>query len=158
MFWLPPVLFSTTNGWLHMAWRFCASVRAIVSGDPPGGSGTTMRTARSGYPWAREASEKAAASSPMIQRFTAPPPMTKAQFTYLARTGIRCPFAHFTGRGGFHALQENAHRIGAAGACGSVVGPGHERRQGHGGCGLQHLPSAYGAHRHGIRRARLEDG
>src|SRR5260370_30140672 len=104
MFWLPPVLFSTTTGWFQVAWRFCASVRAMVSGDPPGGSGTTSRTARSGYPWARDASEKAAASSPTIQRFTFPSSDGEGAVYLLARTGIRCPSAHFTGRGGWSML------------------------------------------------------
>src|SRR5258708_7193707 len=79
MFWLPPVLFSTTTGWFQLVCRLCASARAMVSGDPPGGSGTTMRTARSGNPWADATNEKSATSAPLIapisQRFTFPPPM-----------------------------------------------------------------------------------
>src|SRR5712691_7545522 len=48
MFWLPPVRFSTTSGWDQTACNPCDSTRAMVSGEPPGGSGTMMRIGRSG--------------------------------------------------------------------------------------------------------------
>src|SRR6185295_9064829 len=48
MFWLPPVRFSTTTGCDHAAGSAWASVRASVSGEPPGGSGTMIRIGRSG--------------------------------------------------------------------------------------------------------------
>src|SRR2546426_759439 len=75
MFWLPPVLFSTTTGWFQLAWRFCASTRAMVSGEPPGGSGTTMRTGRSGKLCASAPTEKSATSAAASQRFTFSPRM-----------------------------------------------------------------------------------
>src|SRR3989454_3983611 len=75
MFWLPPVLFSTTIGWFQLAWRFCASTRAMVSGEPPGGSGTTMRTGRSGKLCASAPTENSATSAAASQRFTFSPRM-----------------------------------------------------------------------------------
>src|SRR5262245_14984087 len=53
MFWLPPVRFSTTTGWFQAPCRPWASARAMVSGDPPGVSGTMIRIGRSGKPCAR---------------------------------------------------------------------------------------------------------
>src|SRR6185312_2634403 len=50
MFWLPPGRFSTTTGCGQTPCRPCAIARAIVSGEPPGVSGTMMRTGRSGKP------------------------------------------------------------------------------------------------------------
>src|SRR3982751_2183387 len=72
MFWLPPVRFSTTTGCFHVSWRFCASVRAMVSGEPPGGSGTMIFTGRSGKVCAIAADANTAASR-ASQRFTFPP-------------------------------------------------------------------------------------
>src|SRR5688572_3450972 len=63
MFWLPPVRFSTTTGCGQTPCRPCASVRAMVSGEPPGGSGTMIRTGRSGKPWA-SASVEISATNP----------------------------------------------------------------------------------------------
>src|SRR5687768_12717213 len=48
MFWLPPVRFSTTAGWLQAPCRPWAMARAMVSGEPPGVSGTMILTGRSG--------------------------------------------------------------------------------------------------------------
>src|SRR5215210_4769931 len=73
MFWLPPVRFSTTTGCFQVSCRFAASVRAIVSGEPPGGSGTMIFNARSGNPWAKVTEETSAAAAATIQRFTFPP-------------------------------------------------------------------------------------
>src|SRR5882762_4210901 len=72
MFWLPPGLFSTTTGCDQVPCRSWAMARAIVSGEPPGVSGTMMRTGRSGN-WASAASGRTAISAPASQRFTFPP-------------------------------------------------------------------------------------
>src|SRR5687768_10448919 len=47
-----PGLFSTTNGCANDFEKSAASTRATMSVPPPGGEGTTMRTARVGYSWA----------------------------------------------------------------------------------------------------------
>src|SRR6185295_8102486 len=62
MFWLPPVRFSTMTGCDQAAWSAGDSTRAMVSGEPPGGSGTTILIGRSGKPCAA-ATEVAAASA-----------------------------------------------------------------------------------------------
>ena len=83
MFWLPPVRFSTTTGCFHVSCRCDARVRAIVSGEPPGGSGTTIRSGRSGY-WAAAQHDASASAAPISQRFTFPPVCGRRQFTYSA--------------------------------------------------------------------------
>src|SRR5215510_424203 len=50
MFWLPPGRFSTTTGCGQTPCRPWAIARAMVSGDPPGVSGTMIRIGRSGKP------------------------------------------------------------------------------------------------------------
>src|SRR5688572_14273176 len=62
MFWLPPVRFSTTTGCGQTPCRFWASARAMVSGEPPGVSGTMILTGRSGKPCAAANAEKIAIS------------------------------------------------------------------------------------------------
>src|SRR5205823_1145198 len=96
MFWLPPVLFSTTTGCFHASCRYCASVRAMVSGEPPGGSGTMIFSARSGKPCASAANESTAASIPAIHRFTFPSSRSEGAVYLLARSGIAWSPAHFT--------------------------------------------------------------
>jgi hypothetical protein len=72
MFWLPPGRFSTTTGCGHTPCSPWAMARAMVSGEPPGVSGTMIRTGRSGYacaPAAVQAKARIAARS----SFTSPP-------------------------------------------------------------------------------------
>src|SRR5688500_5276497 len=68
MFWLPPVRFSTTTGWLHTPCNPCASARAMVSGEPPGVSGTMILTGRSGKP-CDSASVENSATKPLSSHF-----------------------------------------------------------------------------------------
>src|SRR6185503_9996844 len=62
MFWLPPVRFSTTTGWVQTPDSAWAMARAMVSGEPPGVSGTTILTGRSGNPCAAANAENSVAS------------------------------------------------------------------------------------------------
>src|SRR5687768_13009551 len=60
MFWLPPVRFSTTAGCVQTPCKPWASARAMVSGEPPGVSGTMILTGRSGKLCAAAIVEKSA--------------------------------------------------------------------------------------------------
>jgi hypothetical protein len=62
---LAPGLLSITKLWPSDSCSFAATVRAVMSEEPPGVKGTTMLTVRSGYCWASapmETSRPAAAS------------------------------------------------------------------------------------------------
>src|SRR5436190_20403848 len=76
---LPPApgLFSTTTVWPHTSCRRLPTRRAVVSVEPPGVNGTTMRTVLAGQPapFAREdmiagAAMPAAASETKRRRFS----------------------------------------------------------------------------------------
>src|SRR6185436_7719405 len=86
MFWLPPVRFSTTTGWLQTPDSPWAMARAIVSGEPPGVSGTMILTGRSGKPCAAANAEKSAAREASSHLFMLSPPcsISRRQFTYSA--------------------------------------------------------------------------
>ena len=60
---LAPGRFSITTGWPQSSLIFCPVRRAMMSAGPPGGNGTTMRTARLGKPLASWAAAEAAAAS-----------------------------------------------------------------------------------------------
>jgi hypothetical protein len=68
---LPPApgLFSITTVWPHTSCRRLPTRRAVMSVEPPGGNGTTMRTFLSGQfaPSAREASMDGAAMAAAVR-------------------------------------------------------------------------------------------
>src|SRR5438067_9630077 len=96
MFWLPPVRFSTTTGWFQLAGRFCASVRAMVSGEPPGGSGTMIFSGRSGNVCAAATEAISAASAATSQRFTISSSMLRRPVYLLTGAAYDRFSAHFT--------------------------------------------------------------
>ena len=83
MFWLPPGRFSTTTGCVQTPCSPAAMARAMVSGEPPGVSGTMIRTGRSGKPWADASAEKSAINPASSHLILNPPParFRAAQFT-----------------------------------------------------------------------------
>src|SRR3954462_15178293 len=87
MFWLPPVRFSTTTGWLHTEPKPCAMLRAMVSGEPPGVSGTMIFTGRSGNPWARPTDEKRNRRRPASQWAIGESPMVARQHAHRSANG-----------------------------------------------------------------------
>src|SRR5580765_1188865 len=70
-----PGRFSTTNCWPSAAVHFAASMRASVSGLPPGASPTRTRTGFCGHACAPAAPDHTAATSPnnSTRRFIRPP-------------------------------------------------------------------------------------
>src|SRR6185437_722703 len=60
---LAPALFSITNGWPVLSSMYLPTRRAVMSPEPPGANGTTMRTALVGQVSARAAARRGAARS-----------------------------------------------------------------------------------------------
>src|SRR5438046_4574156 len=89
MFWLPPGRFSTTTGWDQMPCRPSATARAMVSGDPPGVSGTMIRIARSGKPCAAAIDAATASAAQTIDRANTIGPLPVVPPSSLPRAG-RC--------------------------------------------------------------------
>src|SRR5512145_2233098 len=81
MFWLPPVRFSTTTGCGHTPCSPWESVRAMVSGEPPGGRGTMIRTGRSGKAWESATVEKSATNPASSHLVMEPPPLAISRRT-----------------------------------------------------------------------------
>src|SRR5690349_9834272 len=74
-----PGRFSTTNCWPRAAVHFAASIRASVSGLPPGASPTRTRTGFCGQAWGIAAPDQAVAMSDRksAKRFISPPNRSK---------------------------------------------------------------------------------
>src|SRR3989441_889592 len=89
MFWLPPGRFSTTTGWDQMFCRPCATARAMVSGEPPGVSGTMIRIGRSGKPCAAAIDAATASAAQTIDRANTIGPLPVVPPSSLPRAG-RC--------------------------------------------------------------------
>src|SRR6185295_4102075 len=87
MFWLPPVRFSTTTGWVQTPDSPWAMARAIVSGEPPGVSGTMILTGRSGKPCAAANAENSAARAASSHRFMLSSMLDFAPPVYLLGAG-----------------------------------------------------------------------
>ena len=93
MFWLPPVRFSTTTGWLQTPRQPWATARAMVSGEPPGVSGTMILTGRSGKPCASANAENSASSPASSHLVIFPPRAISRRTVYLfAMRRIRWSF------------------------------------------------------------------
>src|SRR5918992_3401285 len=105
MFWLPPGRFSTTTGCGHTPCRPAAIARAIVSGEPPGVSGTMILTGRSGKLWDSASVEKSATNPASSHLVITPPARDFAAHSLPTREcGIRWSFtggapAHVDPRG-----------------------------------------------------------
>src|ERR1700752_2466239 len=84
MFWLPPGRFSTTTGCGQTLCSPAAIERAMVSGEPPGVSGTMIRIARSGKPCAQARQDQNNNPSNNPLRMTLPRGCCNAEFTYSA--------------------------------------------------------------------------
>src|SRR5712691_7282527 len=89
MFWLPPGRFSTTTGWAQTFCRPSATARAMVSGEPPGGNGTMIRTGRSGKPCAAAIDAVTASAAQTIHRANTVGPLPVVPPSSLPRVG-RC--------------------------------------------------------------------
>src|SRR5687767_3700550 len=90
MFWLPPGRFSTTTGCGHC--NPALSARAMVSGEPPGVSGTMMRTGLSGKPCAWATVETRAARPAASHLLMSSSARFRAHSLPIRMRGIRCPF------------------------------------------------------------------
>src|SRR2546426_1109016 len=89
MFWLPPGRFSTTTGCGQTFCSPAAIERAMVSGEPPGVSGTMIRIARSGKPCAAAIDAVTASAAKTIHRANTVGPLPVVPPSSLPRAG-RC--------------------------------------------------------------------
>src|SRR5436853_6182065 len=89
MFWLPPGRFSTTTGCGQTLCSPAAIERAMVSGEPPGVSGTMIRIGRSGKPCAAAIDAATASAAQTIDRANTIGPLPVVPPSSLPRAG-RC--------------------------------------------------------------------
>src|SRR3989449_5032485 len=89
MFWLPPGRFSTTTGCGQTFCSPAAIERAMVSGEPPGVSGTMIRIGRSGKPCAAAIDAVTASAAQTIDRENTVDPLPVVPPSSLPRAG-RC--------------------------------------------------------------------
>src|SRR5467141_984253 len=100
MFWLPPGRFSTTTGCGQTFCSPAAIERAMVSGDPPGVSGTTIRIGRSGKPCAAATDSATASAAKTIHRANTVGPLPVVPPSSLPRAGRCAKMIPHPNRGG----------------------------------------------------------
>src|SRR5437773_143128 len=161
MFWLPPGRFSTTTGCGQTFCSPAAIERAMVSGEPPGVSGTMIRIGRSGKPCAAAIDAVTASAAQTIDRAnTCRPPSSRSTFQ-LTAGGALCKndSTSQSGRNNAYPLV-SLHCSGSSLFGASGLGPERHargKRKGAGRRSVQQLPCPYRSHRLRIHARGLED-